>query len=142
MAHGKMRAPRRHRPQLREVHVQPGVDLDSLARRACYVGSVEHKDVVSFAGQPRWRADASCCPRDTAQGQERFNDWLRSAIRAGATGAPWEGAFPRYVWYKNEDTVYEGRLVNREAGQYKGYSLHRNEWPRGIEEMYGGQVRD
>ena len=137
-----MRAPRRHRPQVREVNVRPGVDLDDLARRASYIGSAEHKDVVSFAGQPRLRADASCCPRDTAQDQEQINEWLRSAIRAGVTGSPWEGAFPRYVWYKNEDTVYEGRLVNRGAGQYKGYPLHRNEWPRGIEEIYGGQVRD
>ena len=48
------------------------------------------------------------------------------------------GIFLGYVWYKHENTVYEGRLVNRELGQYKGYPLHRNEWPRGIEEMYGG----
>ena len=135
MAHEKMRAPRRHRPRLREVHVQPGVDLDSLARRACYVGSVEHKDVVSFAGQPRLRVDASCCPRGIAKNQKRINEWLRSALLAGATGAPWEGAFPRYVWYKNEETVFEGRLVNQVTGEYKGYPLHPGEWPLGIEEI-------
>lgn len=137
-----MRAPHRRRPRVREVHVRSDVDLDDLAHRVSYIGSPEHKDVVSFAGPPRLRADASRCPLATAQAQEQINEWLGCAIRAGATGEPWEGEFPRYVWYKHEDAVYEGRLVNRELGQYKGYPLHRNEWPRGIEEMYGGQVRD
>lgn len=63
-------------------------------------------------------------------------EWLRSAIRRGATGAPWEGAFPRYVWYKDGDTVFEGRLVNREAGSYKGFPLDRDEWPKDIEAIY------
>ena len=38
--------------------------------------------------------------------------------------------------------VFEGRLVNRETGEYKGYPLDRDEWPRGVEETYAGQVRD
>ena len=138
-----MRAARRYRPRVREIHAPLGRDdLDRLARRVRYVGSREHKDVVSFAGQPGLRADASCCPRDLAADPQPLHGWLRTAIRAGATGAPWEGAFPRYVWYKHEDTLFEGRLVNRENGDYKGYPLHRNEWPRGVEEIYGGQVRD
>ena len=47
----------------------------------------------------------------------------------GATGAPWEGLFPRYVWYKDSDKVFEGRLVNRSSGSYKGYLLDSREWP-------------
>ena len=96
--------------------------------------------MASFAGPPRLRADASCCPRDLAADQQTLNDWLREAIRRGATGAPWEGAFPRYVWYKHENTVFEGRLVNRETGEYKGYPLDRGEWPAGIEEVYADHV--
>ena len=67
---------------------------------------------------------------------ELVNGWLRSAIRRGATGAPWEGGFPRYVWYQEGGTVFEGRLVNREAGSYKGYPLNEDEWPDGIEKIY------
>ena len=37
---------------------------------------------------------------------------------------------------------YRGRLVNREAGEYKGYPLDRDEWPAGIEEIYANHVRD
>lgn len=116
--------------------------MNGLAEQVQYVGSPEHKDVPSFAGPPRLRADASCCPRGLADGQEMITEWLREAIRRGATGTPWEGAFPRYVWYKHEETVFEGRLVNRTTGAYKGYPLERNEWPDGIEEIYADHVRD
>ena len=64
--------------------------------------------------------------------------WLRSAIRRGATGGPWEGGFPRYVWYESDGTVFEGRLVNRGNGAYKGYPLYQDEWPAGIQGLYGG----
>lgn len=132
-----MRATRRRRPQRREILVPSGVDLNGLANRVVYVGSPEHKDIPSFAGQPRLRADASCCPREIVElGQKVVCGWLRSAIRRGATGAPWEGGFPRYVWYKEGDTVFEGRLVNREIGSYKGYPIDKDEWPRGIEKKY------
>ncbi|MDE2906438.1 MAG: hypothetical protein OXQ28_10180 [Acidobacteriota bacterium] len=138
-----MRAPRRRRPRTREIFPPPEqAILDGLAERARYIGSPEHKDTTSFAGPPRLRADASCCPREMAEDQPMINTWLRSAIRRGATGAPWEGAFPRYVWYKHAATVFEGRLVNREAGEYKGYPLDRDEWPAGIEEIYADHVRD
>ena len=138
-----MRSPRRHRPRTREIVLPPDrAALDRLAERARYVGSPEHKDVAGFAGAPRLRGDASCCPRELAEDQSTINEWLRSAIRRGATGTPWEGAFPRYVWYKHEGTVFEGRLVNRETGEYKGYPLDRDEWPTGIEEFYANHVRD
>lgn len=64
-------------------------------------------------------------------------EWLRAAIRAGAVGTPWEGEYPRYVWYRDGDLLYEGRLVNREAGWYKGYPLNDDEWPPGLASLYG-----
>ena len=132
-----MRSPRRRRPLRRSAFVPVGTDLAGLADRATYVGSPEHKDVPSFAGPPRLRGDASCCPRDLTAQQDQLRDWLRTAIRRGAVGAPWEGEFPRYVWYKHEDVVFEGRLVNRVQGAYKGYPLFADEWPNGIEGIYG-----
>lgn len=96
----------------------------------------------SFAGPPRLRRLASCCPRKLAREPACIQEWLREAIRVRAVGAPWEGGFPRYVWYKYREIVFEGRLVNRESGEYKGYPLHRDEWPAGIEDVYGDQVRD
>jgi hypothetical protein len=68
--------------------------------------------------------------------QGKLTRWLRKAIRLGAVGAPIEGSFPRYVWYKDGDQVYEGRLVNRTSGEYKGYQLRREEWPDGLGDLY------
>ena len=131
-----MRAPKRKRPQKREMLPTPNADLDSLAQSVTYEGSHEHKDIPSFAGPPRLRqGDASCCPRDIRD-VETVCEWLREAIRRGAVGSFWEGSFPRYVWYKSDDTVFEARLINRGNGSYKGYPLDREEWPAGIEDKY------
>ena len=121
----------------RSVAVPPPDNLDSLADRVTYVGSPEHKDVSSFAGPPRLRYDASRCPRNLAVEREQLRDWLQTAIRKGAVGQPWEGEFPRYVWYKHEQVVFEGRLVNRTQGAYKSYPLAEDEWPDSIERIYG-----
>lgn len=84
-----MRAPNRRRPQRRQIHVPPGTDLNHLANLVRYVGSPEHKDFPSFAGQPRLRADATCCPRDITD-QNLVNQWLRAAVRRGVVGDHWE----------------------------------------------------
>jgi hypothetical protein len=105
----------------------PGTDLDQVARRATYVGSPEHKDMPSFAGQPRPRADAAICDRNLAQDQQRVTGWLRTAIRRGQTSALWEGEFPRYVWHKEGEETFEARLINRGTGEYKGYPLNLDE---------------
>lgn len=113
------------------------VDRQAVALRTTYVGSPEHKDAPSFAGQPRPRSDASICDRALVNRKARITKWLRTAIRRGVVSAHWEGGFPRFVRYKNGDVVYEGRLVNREQGQYKGFPLERDEWPADIASYYG-----
>jgi hypothetical protein len=129
-----MRSSRRKRPLLRIIAPSPaGINLERVAGQALYVGSPEHKDTPSFAGHPRPRSDASICDRGLAQEQAEVTRWLRGAIERGHVSAYWEGEFPRYVWYKRGDTVYEGRLVNRETGWYKGYPLEVDEGPEGIE---------
>lgn len=109
-----------------------GTNLEDLARRVRYVGSPEHKDGPSFAGLPHFRKDASICDSAITQGQAQ--DWLSMGIRLGNIGAPWENAFPRYVWYKTGAIMYEGRLVNQTKGEYKGYPLSKDQWPENIRE--------
>jgi hypothetical protein len=58
----------------------------------------------------------------------------RQRVPAGAGKAPASGV--------RGATVLEGRLVNRETGEYKGYPLGRDEWPAGIEEAHAVQDRD
>lgn len=126
-----MRATRRRRPRRREVTPTPtGVDLDEIASRARYTGSSEHKRHPSFAGPARRRSDATAC--DPGLEQTALTELLRDAIRQGRVGAPWEGNYPRYAWSWIANDLYEGRLVNRGLGEYKGYRLLRAEWPRGL----------
>lgn len=63
-----------------------------------------------------------------------LTEWLRSAIIAGKISEMSEGAhcYPRYVWWRHENSVYEARLVNREQGHYKGYELLPAEYPEGV----------
>ena len=103
-----------------------------MARKASYVGSPEHKDTPSFTGQPRPRADAAICDRSLAERQTQVTRWLKRAIRSGHVSAYWEGDFPRYVWHREAETVYEARLVNQGNGQYKGYPLNPGEWPEDL----------
>lgn len=119
------------------MEVPEGTDLEELANMVHYIGSPEHKNMPSFAGQPRPRADASICPEELTRDLERIEEWLRMAIRQGAVGGMWEAGLPRYAWYRGADVVYEARLVNRGNGEYKGYPLESDEWPKGIEEVYG-----
>lgn len=129
----RMRAPRRRRPLPRVVGPIPdGVDLEDVARRASYVGSPEHKDAPSFAGQPRPRADASICDRRLISQHAEITRWLRAAIRNACVSGHWEDGFPRYVWHRDGEVVYEGRLVNRANGSYKGYPLNEDEWPSSV----------
>lgn len=114
----------------------PDHDLSAAASAAKYIGSPEHKDIKSFAGQPKPRADASICDRSLAEDQERVRGWLEKALRRKVVSARWEGCFPRYVWYKEGGTVYEGRLVNSVQGWYKGYPLNPEEWPSWIGSVY------
>jgi len=123
-----MRAVKRKRPLARHIAPPPcGRSVQEAAIRAVYVGSAEHKRYPSFAGPPAPRSDASQCPPAFKNEQRRLTRWLRQAIAAGQTGAPWEGDFPRYVWFRDGGTVYEGRLSNREQGHYKGYPIEAEE---------------
>lgn len=127
-----MRSPKRHRPRKRVIIPPPqGLDPSTAAASAKYVGSPEHKDVFSFAGNPKPRADATICDRSFVNRLGEINHWLQDAIRNGNTG-DWTGSFPRYAWHREGDVVFEARLVNEINGEYKGYLLKREEWPDGL----------
>jgi hypothetical protein len=68
--------------------------------------------------------------------QKQVTKWLKQAIEKGSVADWWEGKFPRYAWFKDDESVYEGRLVNKVSGEYKGWPLNRNEWPENIEDFY------
>jgi hypothetical protein len=125
-----MRARSRHRPHRCQRATVQQDTLSRISQQVHYVGSPEHKDVPSFVGAVRPRADASMCPRDLTDDRAMVEEWLREAVELGNVGTPWEGDFPRYVWYRDDQgRVFEGRLVNRGQGEYKGYPLNHDEIP-------------
>lgn len=127
-----MRSPSRKRPMGHEIVDAPvGVDLHELAQRVRYIGSSEHKAFPSFAGPPKLRADATRCDPALTD-PAAITSWLRAGLQAGHIGAPWEGQFPRYVWHRVDGVCYEGRLVNRDAGEYKGYEIGISEFPEAM----------
>ena len=136
-----MRAPKRKRHLVRKLLIREQIrnldkELKFASENATYIGSPEHKKSPSFAGQPKPRADASICPEKLTGKLKQVITMLKQGLRKGAVSEFWEGTFPRYVWYKDDGMVYEGRLVNKENGEYKGYPFNRSEWPKGIEKFY------
>lgn len=131
-----MRKPRfqRHNPKARKISAPPrGVDLAEVAESCRYVGSPYHKDRPSFVGTTyRRRPDASMCPRYLADCRERVECWLREAIKAGQVGS-WEGGFPRYVWHREGDMVFEARQGAPGSGEYHGYPLSPMQRVRGLQ---------
>jgi hypothetical protein len=103
--------------------------LAAAAARAEYHGSPEHKAAFSWLGPKKLRSDATPCPKHLKD-PDMLTGWLRDAIRQRQCSSFWEGEFPKYVWVRQEDLVYEGRLINQGQGNYKGYPLDPSEFPK------------
>ncbi len=128
-----MKAPSRKRPRRREFAKHPDMKrLATVARRAKYTGSPEHKRGPSFAGRMRPRRGASICSPHLNDQQRQLTRWLRQAITAGQVSEAWEGDFPKYAWYRDQNLVYEARLINRGTGEYKGFPLNAREYPSAL----------
>ena len=126
-----MRRPRRRRdnPKARVVRPPPhGVDLDAVAEQVTYESSPYHSRAARIH---RPRPDASKCPAEVSSDLERVELWLRQAIQAGTTGV-WENGFPRYVWHRVGDVIFEARQGAPGSGVYHGYPLSPEQDVRGL----------
>ena len=61
----------------------------------------------------------------------RVELWLREAIAHGWTGV-WDNGFPRYVWRRVGDVIYEARQGSPGSGVYHGYPLYPEQDVRGL----------
>ena len=129
-----MRKPRRPRrrgnPGARVVQPPPDdVDVDDIANNATYVSSPYHSLAVPA---PRPRPDATLCPLSVSKNPIRIIRWLRDSIRQGRTGS-WSGnGFPKYVWHRVGDVIYEAREGSPGTGIYHGYPLDSSQTVRGL----------
>lgn len=116
------RPPTRTRFRRRSLIQMTSSQREHAAAIAIYTGSPEHK-------LPHARSDATLCPSDLDGAQPELTAWVKSAITEGNAGGLMEGAFPRYVWRRDGERFFEGRLTNRELGHYKGYPIEPGEAP-------------
>ena len=127
-----MRRPRQHRSNSRAKAVKPppdGTDLEAVAEQVRYQSSPYHSRAARIQKN---RPDASKCPSEVSNDLARVELWLRQAISAGATGGVWEGGFPRYVWHRVDNVVFEARQGSPGTGVYHGYPLSPQEDVRGL----------
>lgn len=99
-----------------------------LVERVRYVGSPEHKDYPSYAGEPGLRSDAARC--DPAISREQAEATLKRAMALHCVSAQQEGEYPRYAWGWLDGRLYQARLVNCEQGWYKAWPIEAIEAPR------------
>ena len=126
-----MRRPERRRgnPKARVVRPPPdGVDLDAIAEQVTYESSPYHSRAARIR---RPRPDASKCPPEVSKDLERVELWLREAIQEGWTGV-WDKGFPRYVWRRVGDVIFEARQGSPGSGVYHGYPLYPEQNVRGL----------
>lgn len=120
---------RSRRPRPRRIRCKLSVEtLASLAERAEYQGSSEHKSYPIPAGPPALRSDATPC--DPHISGAEIKTALAEGIRRGCISEMIEQEFPKYVWGWVGDDLYEARHLNGFAGKYKGYRLEPPEYPR------------
>ena len=112
----------------------------TLAARARYVGSPEHKIDAWWGGLPRARQrpggrvgrpgkqTTTVCPLTTDRDRAEATRWLQRAIAAGQyrfTEADQD--FPKRVWFMTRGRIWCGYCVNPAAGEYKGWPIDEGE---------------
>lgn len=70
---------------------------------------------------------ASVCPRQWPI--DEATEALRITINKGHVSETWEDGFPRYVWYREGETIYEARHTRGPHGTYHAYPIEAAEAP-------------
>ena len=61
-------------------------------------------------------------PEELQRDPDRVQRWLEDAVRHGSFGE-FDGGFPRRVWRRVGDTIFEARQGTPGSGIYHGYPL-------------------
>ena len=78
------------------------------------------------------RTSATLCPPELANRRDLVEEWLRDGVRSGRTGA-WDVGYPRRVWHREGDIVFEARQGSPGSGVYHGYPLEPWQQVPGLE---------
>ncbi|SRR5258708_1073344 len=130
-----IRRPRRghppHRGKQKQVHPSAtAVELARAAAACVYSGSPYH--CRRSKGQPpvARAKPASICPRPWSD--EEATQALRAAMQRGSVSEAWEDGFPRYVWHRDGNILYEARHIRGPLGSFYAYPIENFQAPRGL----------
>lgn len=108
-------------------------DLAALAETVKYVGSPYHRQRGAPMGgsvERAWPAANKCPLKWTFEAANRA---LKEGVRMGYISMETSNGFPRRIWYKDGDVLYEARLSNAANGEYHAYPFSsRREWPKAL----------
>jgi hypothetical protein len=108
-------------------------ELGKLAEAVKYVGSPYHRLPGSPMGESAsrtWPASNKCPAKWTFEAANRA---LKEAVRMGYISTEASNGFPRRIWYRDGETLYEARLSNAGSGEYHAYPFSsRQEWPKAL----------
>ena len=123
---------RRPNPKGRRVLPPPaGISLEALACNCRYFCSPYHRTMPGPCGKPVYRPGKSKCPEELQRDPDRVQSWLEDAIRDGSFGE-FEGGFPRLIWRRVGDTIFEARQGTPGSGVYHGYPLESFQFVEGL----------
>lgn len=108
-----------------------GVSLSQVAEDAKYTGSPYHRTRPVDGVRPVYKRGDSQCPKEIQGNPTLVREWLRESIRAGNVGR-FDQGFPKLVWKRVGDRIFEARQGSPGSGEYHGYPLDPDEEVRGL----------
>jgi hypothetical protein len=115
----------------KRLHPAPDVGmLSSAASTAVYGASRYHcrgpkGEPVIIKVKP-----STPCPRQWSD--QDATRALRDAIRNGVVCEIWEDGFPRHVWHRDGDVLYEARHTRGPSGLFHAYPIESLQAPIGL----------
>jgi len=123
----------------KQIQQRPKLSADErgkLAARVKYVGSPEHKTKRWWGGLPEskqmkggkvgrpGKQTTTICPLVGDQDRQMATEWIQCAIKEGKFEF-YQGDqdFPKKVWYEADGQIWQGLIVNKAAGEYKGWPI-------------------
>ena len=126
----------RDNPKSRKVLPPPAEapPIEEIAQKARYAGSTHHRTMPDKHGRsPTNKRGRTKCPKDLQQNPDLVQEWLKQGILLRQFGKFAKGdKFPRVVWYKDGETIFEARLTNRASGEYHGFALRSGQTVTGL----------
>lgn len=121
-----------HMGKPKRVHPSPDRgSLDHAASNASYAQSPHHCRGPK-GEKPQARAKpASICPRNWSDAEA--TKALQEAIEKGCVSEAWEDGFPRYVWHREDDVLYEARHTRGPMGSFHAYPIEGRQAPKGLQ---------